>query len=134
MQSVSEVTPYCNPNASVLQAYITEAEDLRKLVAELQSQLSKKKEQRKKKHDSNGDETQDRPSAKAKTDLQAHQAAPKPQPKAWFCFRCGDNGHIARLCENPPSKPFVDQKYKELKARQDEWKAKYGNLNWTGSQ
>uniref|UniRef100_A0A8C1SFS8 CCHC-type domain-containing protein n=1 Tax=Cyprinus carpio TaxID=7962 RepID=A0A8C1SFS8_CYPCA len=37
------------------------------------------------------------------------------RPKAWFCFKCGNDGHLARQCENPPNKLLVDQKYKELK-------------------
>uniref|UniRef100_A0A674C7S4 CCHC-type domain-containing protein n=1 Tax=Salmo trutta TaxID=8032 RepID=A0A674C7S4_SALTR len=59
-------------------------------------------------------------------DPNAGQTASKSQTKAWFCFKCGENDHIASQCKNPPNKSLVDEKYKELKARQDEWKAN----NW----
>lgn len=47
----------------------------------------------------------------------------------------GKDGHIAKACENPFNKAAVDQNYKELKAKKDEWRAKQGlSLNWTGFQ
>lgn len=61
-----------------------------------------------------------------KAEVQAYQTMSKPQPKAWFCFKCDGDGHIARQCANPSNKDVVDQKYKELKAKQNEWKLKYG--------
>lgn len=71
----------------------------------------------------------------ATADIQVYQQVSRPQPKPWLCFKCGENGHIARKCENAPNKDLVDKKYKELKAKQQEWKAKHGQaLNWTGFQ
>lgn len=129
-----EVFPY-DANANVLQKYMTETEDLRKQVAELKMQLSKKKDQRTQQYSNNPNPAQEYPRAKAAADLQAQLAATHPpRPRAWFCFKCGNDGHIARHCENPPNKPLVDQKYNELKARQKEWQSKFGHLNWTGSQ
>ena len=118
LQSVTEVPPYTDPNALVLQAYIAETEGLRKQVAELQVQLTEKRAQRRSKQEPIDTETP------APTDI--HQETQRPQPKAWFCFKCGDNGHIARQCENPPNRELVNQKNRELKVKQDEWKARYG--------
>ncbi|XP_028811573.1 zinc finger CCHC domain-containing protein 12-like [Denticeps clupeoides] len=134
MQLLNDPPSSHDANANVLQAYITETEALRKQVAELKVQLTNKREQRKqnyvKKHHTPAQET---PSAKV-AEVQVQQTAPKPMPKAWFCFKCGDNGHLARQCSNPPNKPLVDQKYKELKTKQDKWQSQYAHLNWVGLQ
>ncbi|KAL0150798.1 hypothetical protein M9458_053880, partial [Cirrhinus mrigala] len=107
--------PY-NSNAAILQAYQTETEDLRRQVAELKMQLNSKKSKKKQKAESK--DLQRGNEQTMKTEIQAYQTIPKPQPKAWFCFKCGGDGHIARQCVNPPNKDLVDQKYKELKAKQ----------------
>ena len=125
MQSVTEIPSYTDPNALVLQSYIAETEGLRKQVAELQMQLTEKRAQRRNRHEPVANETP------ALADVQVLQEptsanAPRPQPKAWFCFKCGDNGHIARQCENPPNRELVDQKNRELKVKQDEWRDRYG--------
>ncbi|KAK0131570.1 Paraneoplastic antigen Ma1 [Merluccius polli] len=134
MQLVHE-TPFSDDaSTNVLQTYITETEALRKQVAELKMQLTKKKDQRREKYVNNiQNSAQETPPARV-AEIQAQQTAPRPRPKAWFCFKCGNDGHLARQCENPPNKPLVDQKYKELKTRQTEWDTRYGHLNWTGSQ
>lgn len=117
----------------ILQKYMSETESLRKQVLELQVQLTEKRTQQRKKHEQKTVTVPESPAATA--DIQVHQQVSRPQPKPWFCFKCGENGHIARQCENPPNKDLVDQKYKELKAKQQEWKARHGQaLNWTGFQ
>lgn len=121
-------------SANVLQTYVTETEALREQVAQLKMQLTKKKDQRRQKHANKIQNPAQEPPSVRVAEIQAQQTAPKPRPKAWFCFKCGNDGHLARQCENPPNKLLVDQKYKELKARQNEWETKYGHLNWTGSQ
>lgn len=134
MQLVPDMSSTHDVNTSVLQTYITETEDLRKQVTELKMQLNKKKEQRIQKHAEKRNPTLNASASITPVTVQAQQMAPKPRPKPWFCFKCGNDGHIARECEGPPNKILVDQKYKELRERQREWEAKYGHLNWTGSQ
>ena len=132
-QYVSETVPKDELNTDILQKYITETESLRKQVSELQIQLTEKRTQRRKKHEPKTTTAPEPLTATA--DIQVHQQVSRPQPKPWFCFKCGENGHIARQCENPPNKDLVDKKYKELKAKQQEWKDKQGQaLNWTGFQ
>ncbi|XP_048059445.1 paraneoplastic antigen Ma1 homolog [Megalobrama amblycephala] len=134
MQLVNEAPCSQDASANVLQTIITETEALRKQVAELKMQLTKKKEQRRQRHaNKTQNPAQEIPSARV-AEVQAQQTAPKPRPKSWFCFKCGNDGHLARQCENPPNKPLVDQKYEELKEKQDEWQTKYGHLNWNGSR
>ncbi|XP_071327174.1 zinc finger CCHC domain-containing protein 12-like [Trachinotus anak] len=131
-------TSLCDSNASLLQAYISETESLRKQVAQLQMQLNSKKYKKDKKQESKGVvSTNNSPPPVA--EAQAHHVMPqnpptsRPQPKAWFCFKCGEDGHIARNCDKPMNKALVDQKYTELRHKQDEWKARQP-LNWTGFQ
>lgn len=133
MHSVPDISPYGDPSPSVLQAYISETESLKQQLAELKLQLSTKKPKKQRKIKTMSMDTPNLPTPRA--EAQAHQVTRKPQPRAWFCFKCGEDGHIAKVCENPINKAAVDGKYKELKARQDEWKDKqYLPLNWTGSQ
>ena len=128
-QSVVNTTCVSEYNANTLQAYVLETENLRKQVAALQMQLDSKKHRKEKKQRPAVPQSAPNQStiqAEAQFHRATSQVTPRPQPKAWFCFRCGDDGHIAKACENPLNKAAVDLKYKELKVKQDEWAAKYG--------
>ena len=46
-------------------------------------------------------------------------------PRAWFCFKCGEDGHIAALCLNEPNPAAVHQKNLELRERRDQWRMKH---------
>ena len=137
VQSVPDISPY-DSNANLLQSYISETESLRKQVAQLQMQLNSKKSRKEKKQRfTTAIPTNNSPPPVA--EAQPHQVMshnvppPRPQPKAWFCFKCGEDGHIARNCDKPMNKALVDQKYTELKHKQDEWKARQP-LNWSRFQ
>lgn len=137
VHSVPDIS-LCDSNASLLQSYISETESLRKQVAQLQMQLNSKKYKKNKKQEFKGAlSTNNSPPPVA--EAQAHHVMPqntptsRPQPKAWFCYKCGEDGHIARNCDEPMNKALVDQKYTELRHKQDEWKAKQP-LNWNGFQ
>lgn len=43
------------------------------------------------------------------------------KPKPWYCFQCGEDGHIASSCTDPPNPALVSAKKKELKERQRAW-------------
>ncbi|KAL1256491.1 hypothetical protein QQF64_012036 [Cirrhinus molitorella] len=43
------------------------------------------------------------------------------RPRPWYCFRCGEDGHLAINCENPPNSPKVEEKRQRLRERQAEW-------------
>lgn len=137
VHSILDISPY-DSNASLLQSYISETESLRKQVAQLQMQLHSKKSRKEKKQGFKAAVPTDNSPAPV-AEAQAHQVMsqntlpPRPQPKAWFCFKCGEDGHIARNCEKPMNKALVDQKYTELKLKQDEWKTRQP-LNWNGFQ
>lgn len=40
-------------------------------------------------------------------------------PKPWFCFKCGEDGHIAARCSNAPNPVLVHQKNEELKRKRE---------------
>lgn len=128
-QSVVNTACVSEYNANTLQAYVLETENLRKQVAALQMQLDSKEHRKEKKQRSAVPQSAlNQPTIQAETQVHraTSQVTPRPRPKAWFCFRCGGDGHIAKACENPLNKAAVDLKYKELKVKQDGWAAKYG--------
>ena len=43
-----------------------------------------------------------------------------------FCYRCGQDGHVAYDCDNPPNKSLVEEKYT---ARRGHRRPMMGNLN-----
>lgn len=45
------------------------------------------------------------------------------KPRSWFCFRCGEDGHIAPSCSNPENTSLVNEKRKQLKQKQQAWGA-----------
>lgn len=52
--------------------------------------------------------------------------SPEPQlvsrkPRPWYCFRCGEDGHIAPSCNNEANPELVEKKRRELKQKQEAW-------------
>lgn len=45
-----------------------------------------------------------------------------PYPRPWFCFKCGQDGHIAARCDNEPNSALVQRKNSELKVRRDKFR------------
>lgn len=45
-------------------------------------------------------------------------------PRAWFCFKCGEDNHIAARCTNEPNQSLVHQKNTELKRKQADFAAR----------
>lgn len=43
------------------------------------------------------------------------------KPRPWFCFNCGEDGHIAPSCDNEPNPSTVEAKRKELRVKQKAW-------------
>ena len=44
-------------------------------------------------------------------------------PRPWFCFKCGEDNHIAAHCSNEPNPTLVRKKNAELKEKQDKFLA-----------
>lgn len=48
----------------------------------------------------------------------------KKKPKPWFCFKCGQDGHIAPNCSSQPNPSLVEEKRRQLKLKQQTWETK----------
>lgn len=92
-------------------------EDLKKQLNQLQRQMTALLN--KKSSSSHQPETHQR-HAKSKSKVSSSLTKPKP----WFCFRCGEDGHIAPSCSNPENASLVNEKRKQLKQKQQAWDAK----------
>lgn len=45
----------------------------------------------------------------------------RSKPKPWYCFWCGEDGHIATNCNDPPNPTLVSAKRNLLKEKQQAW-------------
>ncbi|XP_073728965.1 paraneoplastic antigen Ma3 homolog [Misgurnus anguillicaudatus] len=130
VQLATNVSAY--GDSGLLQACLSETEALRRQVADLKLQLESSKSKKNERHEPELVKSPKQMPAKVETNVQHVTSKP---PKPWFCFRCGEDGHVARLCEGSINKALVDRKYKELKAKQDDWTKRTGMpLNQSGFQ
>lgn len=53
---------------------------------------------------------------------QSYRGAPaSSRPRPWYCFHCGEDGHIAPNCEDEPNPALVEEKRHQCKERQIKW-------------
>ena len=43
------------------------------------------------------------------------------RPRPWYCFRCGEDGHIAPSCEGEPNPALVEEKRLQCNEKQLKW-------------
>lgn len=112
---------------------ISAIEDLRKQVASLQSQLTTFMSQKKTKGVSSkgsAGKPQSRMSKPNDVDTGMQRQTKKKQiykPKPWYCFNCGEDGHIAPCCTDPANPNLVAEKKKQLEEKQHQWEAQNGS-------
>ncbi|KAL1273135.1 hypothetical protein QQF64_028997 [Cirrhinus molitorella] len=117
-----------DPDLPVGNVYIPSkaVEPLQKQIAKLQTQVAKLLAR------SEGKETQTKPPKRDKykhTDREPDIKAIRPskpsastsRPKPWYCFKCGEDNHIAASCSKEPNPVLVQTKRKELREKQHAW-------------
>lgn len=45
------------------------------------------------------------------------------RPRPWYCFQCGEDGHVVSVCDKAPNPSLVAAKKKQLKEKQAAWEA-----------
>lgn len=106
---------------------ISAIEDLRKQVASLQRQLTTFMSQKTTKGASSkgsAGKQQSRMSKPNDTDMQRQTKKKQTyKPKPWYCFNCGEDGHIAPCCTDSANPNLVAEKKKQLEKKQRQWEA-----------
>ncbi len=49
------------------------------------------------------------------------------RPRPWYCFRCGEDAHLAVNCGSEPNPPLVEEKRRLLKEKQWQWDQQNGD-------
>lgn len=118
----------CSELQAVTQSDSDPLTDLRKQVAALQSQLTNlmAKKQKKSSKPKDKAECDLREMAMATPSIKVTSAKPanlrqSNQPKPWYCFKCGQDGHISASCSNDPDPTLVADKRKQLREKRRIW-------------
>lgn len=97
-------------------------EDLVKQVATLQSQLTSFMAEKKKDRKGTAQKPQSRTPDKTNANMQAQiRTKQMNKPRPWYCFKCGEDGHISSTCTEAPNPALVAEKRKQLEKRLSEW-------------
>lgn len=111
-----------NDNANTLSSI----KELSKQVAEIQSQLVKLAAKPKAQTSRSALNSKQKDKPKLEKVTKEPERTSKTQstaPRAWYCFQCGEDGHIKPNCENEPNPGRVAEKRKLLKEKQKKWEA-----------
>lgn len=102
-----------------------EVEDLKRQVVELQNQIASMKPFKKCKEFKPKEPSVPSKSAKTFSPKPSKGTNPQPnksaKPRPWYCFNCGEDGHIASRCETSPNPSLVGAKNRQLKEKQLQW-------------
>lgn len=61
------------------------------------------------------------PSGRAGTRHPNSELTARGRPRPWYCFRCGEDAHLASNCMSEPNPPLVEEKRRLLKEKQERW-------------
>lgn len=97
--------------------------ELKAQITELQSHLARLKPPNppKKRVYPPKDNTKTKPRPKVPDQISSTPQTAKSRPKPWYCFQCGEDGHIVSACPNDPNPSLVAKKRRELKEEQLLW-------------
>lgn len=118
----------CSELQMVTQSDSDPLTDLKKQVVSLQSQLANlmAKKQTKISKPKDKAECVLRETVKATPNSKVTSARPanvrqSTQPRPWYCFKCGQDGHISASCNNNPDPTLVADKRKQLREKRRIW-------------
>lgn len=126
----------CNPSLPALD-HRSEIQGLKRQIADLQSQLTRitQKDSRKPKQaarqiapnpatiKSSADTSTSQKLQPRSRDVNSNTSN---RPRPWYCFRCGEDGHIKPQCESEPNPLLVAEKRKQLRDKQLTWDLQHG--------
>lgn len=104
-----------------------ELKQIQKQLVALQAQIATLMQQKEGKSDKyKGAKNRNKSSGEKEEPPSVKQPPAKPvtaakRPKPWYCFQCGEDGHIKTTCSNPADPALVNAKRQELKAKQEAW-------------
>lgn len=105
----------------------TETRELKKQIVKLQSQLANLAIQTKHPKNAPSKEVVKRPASSdrkksgAAASVVSVNRKPTDRPRPWYCFTCGEDGHIASSCTSEPNPELVATKRKLLREKQLQW-------------
>ncbi len=120
--------------ASSMASLATETQDLKKKIAKLQSQLANLTTKPKIQKESTLPEAVDRQDKKRARTAGTESVTPVNtksigRPRPWYCFTCGEDGHVASSCTSEPNPALVTTKRKLLREKQLLWDSQNSTPN-----
>ena len=111
--------------------YNTEVEMLKKQVADISAQLNSmtvesqkhRLPKQKTKTVASTAKAEAHPAKKKGADQQSPAVKTSSKPRPWYCFQCGEDGHVVSACDNEPNPSLVAAKKRQLRERQARWEA-----------
>ena len=103
----------CDACGATSEPALSAINDLKKQMNDLQSQLSSLLAQKK-----------SHPMSSKSKDAATAVPSPSTKPKPWYCFKCGEDGHISASCSNAANPSLVMTKKKQLQQKQQNWEKK----------
>ncbi|XP_030595274.1 paraneoplastic antigen Ma3 homolog [Archocentrus centrarchus] len=119
----SNMQSTCSSGRNGLEPAINDTSaDLQKQITDLQTQIAQLKAEKtgqKSKRHPKGTKHKNKSQVESRETQQINVSMPKPKPG--YCFRCGEDGHIASSCSNGHNPALVAIKRNAFKQKQREW-------------
>lgn len=102
---------------------VTEIADLKGQIADLKVQISASDMHRNRfeKFPQSRDCHKHKLPESSATEWSGNGQIPGSRPRPGYCFRCGEDGHLANSCDNAPDPSKVAEKQQKLRERQAQW-------------
>lgn len=110
------------------------AKQIAALKAQLASLQAPKKENKAKAVTKTVKAKKPQPKDNGDDDLPKYVGKANKKPRPWYCFNCGEDGHISSSCSDEPNPVLVDTKRKELREKQRAWEEQNGSSDNSKNQ